>query len=279
MIRRNVDLKILLFDNRIYGLTKGQVSPTSELGKKTKSTPFGSIDRPFNPLAIALGANATFVARTVATDTAHMLATLPARVDSQGAAFVRSPGLPAAFNDEVPSITIAAKTSATTSHHQARGPKPMVFGKAKDKAIRVDPKGFSLEVGPGGEGAAGAATRPCRPTLAMALANLETPMPFAMGVLRAVKAPSSNELAWQQEQSRPRRRGRQTRALLGTATPVDRLERDVRHPVEDGAAPTKWRLAPCGMGQRMKGRSMLPNGVLLVSCQLAGRDTWPLVKP
>src|SRR5205823_11521543 len=71
-LRRNVDLKILLFDNRIYGLTKGQASPTSELGKKTKSTPYGTVDRPFNPLTLALGAGATFVARSVATDGAHL---------------------------------------------------------------------------------------------------------------------------------------------------------------------------------------------------------------
>ena len=65
MLRRNVDLKMLLFNNRIYGLTKGQYSPTSEFGKMTKSTPFGSLDRPFNPLSLALGADATFVARSV----------------------------------------------------------------------------------------------------------------------------------------------------------------------------------------------------------------------
>ncbi|TMA15037.1 MAG: 2-oxoacid:ferredoxin oxidoreductase subunit beta, partial [Deltaproteobacteria bacterium] len=64
-LRRNIDLKILLFDNRIYGLTKGQASPTSELGKRTKSSPYGTVDRPFNPLTIALGAGATFVARSV----------------------------------------------------------------------------------------------------------------------------------------------------------------------------------------------------------------------
>src|SRR5438045_8757362 len=71
-LRRNVDLKILLFDNRIYGLTKGQASPTSELGKKTKSSPFGTVDRPFNPLSLAPGDGRTFVARTTANDMPHM---------------------------------------------------------------------------------------------------------------------------------------------------------------------------------------------------------------
>ena len=87
-LRRNVNLTILLFNNRIYGLTKGQYSPTSEVGKVTKSTPFGSIDQPFNPLAVALGAEATFVARTHDLDRKHMIETFRAAHDHQGAAFV-----------------------------------------------------------------------------------------------------------------------------------------------------------------------------------------------
>src|ERR1041385_2372516 len=87
-LRRNIDLKILLFDNRIYGLTKGQASPTSELGKRTKSSPFGTVDRPFNPLTLALGAGATFVARTTANDMPHMMSTLKRAAAHKGAAFV-----------------------------------------------------------------------------------------------------------------------------------------------------------------------------------------------
>ena len=87
-LRRNVPLKILLFNNQIYGLTKGQYSPTSEEGKVTKSTPFGSQDHPFNPVALALGAEATFVARTVDTDKEHQAATLRAAAQHKGAAFV-----------------------------------------------------------------------------------------------------------------------------------------------------------------------------------------------
>ena len=87
-LRRNVPLKILLFNNQIYGLTKGQYSPTSEEGKVTKSTPFGSQDHPFNPIALALGAEATFVARTVDTDKEHVAATLRAAAAHKGAAFV-----------------------------------------------------------------------------------------------------------------------------------------------------------------------------------------------
>src|SRR5256712_2203011 len=87
-LRRNVDLKILLFDNRIYGLTKGQASPTSELGKKTKSSPFGTVDRPFNPISLALGAEATFVARSVDVYGAHLKQVLKRAAAHKGAAFI-----------------------------------------------------------------------------------------------------------------------------------------------------------------------------------------------
>src|SRR5215468_7476097 len=87
-LRRNVNLKILLFNNRIYGLTKGQYSPTSELGKVTKSTPVGSADSPFNPISLALGAEASFVARTIDSDRKHLQSVLRAAADHQGSAFV-----------------------------------------------------------------------------------------------------------------------------------------------------------------------------------------------
>src|SRR5207237_1001470 len=87
-LRKNINVKILLFNNQIYGLTKGQYSPTSEEGKVTKSTPFGSLDHPFNPVALALGAEATFVARTVDNDRQHLLSVLRAAAAHQGAAFI-----------------------------------------------------------------------------------------------------------------------------------------------------------------------------------------------
>ena len=88
-LRRNVNLKILLFNNRIYGLTKGQYSPTSELGKITKSTPMGSLDNPFNPISLAIGAEATFVARTMDSDRKHLQGVLRAAAAHQGTALVR----------------------------------------------------------------------------------------------------------------------------------------------------------------------------------------------
>src|ERR687891_267943 len=87
-LRRNVDLNIILFNNQIYGLTKGQYSPTSEVGKTTKSTPFGSVDYPFNPISLALGADATFVARTVDMDRTNTQALLKAAYEHEGAAFI-----------------------------------------------------------------------------------------------------------------------------------------------------------------------------------------------
>ena len=87
-LRRNVNLKILLFNNRIYGLTKGQYSPTSEVGKVTKSTPMGSLDAPFNPVSLALGAEATFVARTIDSDRKHLTSVLRAAAEHHGTALV-----------------------------------------------------------------------------------------------------------------------------------------------------------------------------------------------
>src|SRR5213595_2521644 len=99
-LRRNVNLKILLFNNRIYGLTKGQYSPTSEQGKVTKSTPFGSLDNPFNPVSLALGAEASFVARTIDSDRKHLTSVLRAAADHKGAAFVEIYQNCPIFNDD-----------------------------------------------------------------------------------------------------------------------------------------------------------------------------------
>jgi 2-oxoglutarate ferredoxin oxidoreductase subunit beta len=99
-LRRNVNIKILLFNNRIYGLTKGQYSPTSEQGKVTKSTPFGSLDTPFNPLSLALGAEASFVARTIDSDRKHLTSVLRAAADHRGTAFVEIYQNCPIFNDD-----------------------------------------------------------------------------------------------------------------------------------------------------------------------------------
>jgi 2-oxoglutarate ferredoxin oxidoreductase subunit beta len=99
-LRRNVNIKILLFNNRIYGLTKGQYSPTSERGKVTKSTPFGSLDHPFNPASLGLGADASFVARTIDSDRRHLTSVLRAAADHQGSAFIEIYQNCPIFNDD-----------------------------------------------------------------------------------------------------------------------------------------------------------------------------------
>ncbi len=135
--RRNVDLKILLFNNRIYGLTKGQYSPTSEKGKKTKSTPFGSVDYPFNPLALAVGSGATFVARALDRDPKHLQAMLKRAGEHKGTAFIEIYQNCNIFNDGAFEILTEKDTKPDhvifLEHNQ-----PMVFGKEKNKGIKLD---------------------------------------------------------------------------------------------------------------------------------------------
>jgi 2-oxoglutarate/2-oxoacid ferredoxin oxidoreductase subunit beta len=142
-MRRNVDLKIILFNNRIYGLTKGQYSPTSEFGKKTKSTPMGSIDYPINPIHVALAAEATFVARSLDIDTKHLSDTLQRAAQHKGTAFVEVFQNCNIFNDG------AFKNFAEREVRDDRmivleHGKPLIFGKKRDKGLRL--KGTKLEV-------------------------------------------------------------------------------------------------------------------------------------
>jgi 2-oxoglutarate ferredoxin oxidoreductase subunit beta len=130
-LRRNVNLTILLFNNRIYGLTKGQYSPTSELGKVTKSTPVGSADSPFNPLSLALGAEASFVARTIDTDRKHLQSVLRAAAEHRGSAFVEIYQNCNIFND---GAFEPLKDPATRDDYLIRleHGKPITFGAARE---------------------------------------------------------------------------------------------------------------------------------------------------
>jgi len=211
-LRRNVDLKILLFDNRIYGLTKGQASPTSELGKKTKSSPYGTVDRPFNPLTLALGAGATFVARSVATDTAHLAQVLRRAAAHKGAAFVHIWQNCPVFNDAAFDEWSEREVRDDALLKLEHG-KPLVFGKAKEKALRIG-DGFRLEAGPAGATALVHDETRDDLALAMALAALEPPLPQPMGVLRAVQRPTVDALARQQEEEAARKRPPDLHALL-----------------------------------------------------------------
>src|SRR4029453_9324799 len=193
MLRRNIGLKVLLFNNRIYGLTKGQYSPTSELGKKAKSTPYGSVDRPFNVLSLALGAEATFVARSVDVFQSHLKATLKKAAAHQGSAMLEILQNCNIFNDgaweQVTEKDVREDHVIAVEHGH-----PLVFGKNKDKGIRM--KGLELEVVTLGNGITEKDLivhdeRHPNPAYAFLLSRMDqTPgFPTPIGVLRAVDAP------------------------------------------------------------------------------------------
>jgi 2-oxoglutarate ferredoxin oxidoreductase subunit beta len=144
-LRRNVNLKILLFNNRIYGLTKGQFSPTSEFGKVTKTSPAGSVDYPFNPLSLALGAGATFVARTLASDRAHLQSMLRAAAAHRGTSFIEIYQNCDIFNDGAFEVITKPATRDEWSIPLAAG-QPLRFGADGRSAVVRDPDGFGLAV-------------------------------------------------------------------------------------------------------------------------------------
>src|SRR4249919_276450 len=139
-LRRNVNMKILMFNNQIYGLTKGQYSPTSEMGKVTKSTPFGSLDQPFNPISVALGAEATFVARTHDLDRKHMTEIFMRANEHRGAAFVEIYQNCNVFNDGAFDPILTKDKRPDMLVHLQHG-EPMLFGSEKEKGVRLNEYG------------------------------------------------------------------------------------------------------------------------------------------
>jgi 2-oxoglutarate ferredoxin oxidoreductase subunit beta len=137
LLRRNLDVNILLFNNQIYGLTKGQYSPTSEQNKITKSTPFGSIDHPFNPLALAMGADATFVARSMDRDPKHLQSMLTRSYQHKGASFLEIYQNCNIFNDGAFEIFTEKATKPAEALFLEQG-KPLVFGASREKGIKLD---------------------------------------------------------------------------------------------------------------------------------------------
>ncbi|HEY6905859.1 MAG TPA: 2-oxoacid:ferredoxin oxidoreductase subunit beta [Ignavibacteriaceae bacterium] len=135
--RKNIDLKVLLFNNRIYGLTKGQYSPTSEKGKVTKTTPFGSVDYPFNPISLAIGSDATFVARAMDRDAKHMQEMIKRAADHKGLAFIEIFQNCVIYNDGAFDLLSKKDTKDDNVLVLEHG-KPMIFGKNKDKGIKMD---------------------------------------------------------------------------------------------------------------------------------------------
>ena len=133
-LRRNMNIKILLFNNQIYGLTKGQYSPTSEIGKRTKSTPMGSIDYPFNPVSLALGAEATFVGRTLDMDRNHTQSLLQAAYDHKGSALIEIYQNCNVFNDKA-FIALTGKGEREHNRINLEAGKPIIFGAEDEKAV------------------------------------------------------------------------------------------------------------------------------------------------
>ena len=197
-IRRNVDLKIILFNNEIYGLTKGQYSPTSRLGTKTKSSPTGSVEAPLRPLAVALGAGATFVARTTDVDIKHLTATLQRAAAHKGTAFVEVYQNCVIFNPDIFQYATDKAVKSDNVVYLEHG-KPLIFGKNNDKGVRLNPGNLELETVQLSNG-----VRPDdllfhnekadSPVLANLLSAMVYPeMPECMGVLRCVERPTYDE--------------------------------------------------------------------------------------
>ena len=191
-IRRNLDLNIILFNNQIYGLTKGQYSPTSPLGAKTKSTPYGSLDNPLNPLSVAIGCEATFVARSVDVDIKHLAMTLKRAAEHKGTSFVEVYQDCNVFNSGA--FFYASKKGEKQDNIVYLEPgKPMIFGKDKDKGVRLNAHGRPEVVELSGiseddllfhdESADD-------PSLAFLLAQMRHPeFPEPLGVMRCVDRP------------------------------------------------------------------------------------------
>jgi 2-oxoglutarate ferredoxin oxidoreductase subunit beta len=196
-MRRNVDIKLVMFNNRIYGLTKGQASPTSEFGKKTKSTPAGTVDQPVMPLSIALAAEATFVARSVDTHTEHLQETLERAGRHHGSAFVEVLQNCNIFNDgawrDFTDREVREDRMLVLRHGE-----PMIFGKDRDKGIRL--RGLHPEVVQLGKGVTEKDLLVHDevaedPYLAFMLSRLSYPdFPVPVGVLRRLERPTHDQL-------------------------------------------------------------------------------------
>ena len=186
----NVDVKLLLFNNRIYGLTKGQYSPTSEFGKVTKSTPIGSVDAPFNPINLALGANATFVSRTVDVEQKHLGETLRRAHNHRGASFVEILQNCNIFNDgafnDLTDKQIKADHQLVLEHG-----KPLIFGKNRDKGIRMNgQRPEVIELGNGVTEKDLVVHDETNLSLAFMLGNFQAPLPTPIGVFYATSRPT-----------------------------------------------------------------------------------------
>ena len=208
-IRRNVDVNIILFNNRIYGLTKGQYSPTSPLGKVTKSTPMGAIDNPIHPLSLAIGCEASFVARSIDRNIKHLEMVLKRAAEHRGTAFVEIYQNCNVFNDGAWEYATDRTTKSDTVIELEHG-KPLKFGKNGEKGIRLN--GLEPEVVELGKGITEDDLlfhdeKSPEPSLAYLLSRMQHPdFPEPIGVYRAVDKPKyDDELNKQIEMARAKK--------------------------------------------------------------------------
>ena len=196
-IRRNVDIKILLFNNEIYGLTKGQYSPASRLGTKTKTSPQGSFETPLRPLTTALSSEATFVARTIDVDVQHLTATLHKAAAHKGTAFVEIYQNCKIFNDMVFEYATDKSIKADNTLYLEHG-KPLIFGKDRNKGVRLnglDPEVVQMGNGISVDDLLIHDERAEEPSLAYLLSRMVYPkFPECVGVFRAVERPTYDDV-------------------------------------------------------------------------------------
>jgi 2-oxoglutarate/2-oxoacid ferredoxin oxidoreductase subunit beta len=216
-LRRNVNLKILLFNNEIYGLTKGQYSPTSPLGSKHKSTPMGSLDRPINPVSLALGVEATYVARSIDTDRKHLTEALTGAYHHRGSAFVEIYQNCNVFND---GAFMALKAPDQKDHNQIRlrQGEPITFGPDNERAVVAEDDGSMsfMDTEAAGERIVVHDAHREEPTTAFALSRLShNPTgPTPIGIFRDVERPVYDELLRTQVQEAQDAKGKGDLAAL-----------------------------------------------------------------
>src|SRR5450755_2998479 len=210
-LRRNVNIKILLFNNRIYGLTKGQYSPTSEQGKVTKSTPFGSLDTPFSPVSLALGAEASFVARTIDSDRKHLSGVLRAAADHRGTAFVEIYQNCPIYNDDA-FAPVTDSGSRDGRLIRLEHGEPVRFGADRGRGLRFSRYGSLEAVDAAAADPESLLTHDAHaadPSYAFALSRLDS-ADFAhtpIGVFRQAPRPSYDELMSAQIESAREQQG------------------------------------------------------------------------
>jgi 2-oxoglutarate ferredoxin oxidoreductase subunit beta len=226
-IRRNLDINIVLFNNQIYGLTKGQYSPTSPLGTVTKSTPAGSVDNPLNALSLAIGCEATFVARSIDVHIKHLGMVLKRAAEHKGTSFVEVYQNCNVFNDGAFDWATSRETKADTIVELEHG-KPLIFGKNRDKGIRLngmEPEVVELGKGIEEDDLLFHDEKAPEPSLAYLLSRMRHPQfPEPIGVLRAVEKPRFDELMNKQVDDAIAKRGEGNLEALFTSGDTWRVE-------------------------------------------------------